>query len=204
MKFLKFFLGKVLVGLLLLFAFSSCTDDIFSDLSVKESITLESKIFTINSGEAMHKSLAYDTLLDDKISIPLDSLLAKLGYALDDLLDYLEEMSIKTMYFRIVDTNVAKNFDFIDSAEIRFRTSINGSETKVAHFKPEKNNLTKKTYKTLEIDLSDITDFFRANDTIYVRIYGKVDQTAIPDSVPKIDVEYGGVLGIVLRALKNQ
>lgn len=111
-KYLLFLtMGLALLG-------TSC-EDVLKALTVKEEISIPPMSFII---ERLQKDAALDILMDETFLLPVDSVMATLDYSHTNLLDYLDNMKVKNMFFQLVDTSDVSTFDFIDSARLTFST----------------------------------------------------------------------------------
>lgn len=195
--FLNQIIMKKTVSFLLLglaFAFVSC-DDVVDSVDVKEDVSMPPMEFTVE--REGQKDGDPDTLMDEKMLLNLDSVLAAIDYGSMDLVKSLNLMSVKRLFFQLKDTTYAKSFDFIDNARLTFSTPNTAEET-IAHLMP-KSERPAKTYLELYIDASDVTKYMLSKDSVRVRIYGNIDMDAIPAEISELDVEVGGLMGMELK-----
>lgn len=191
-KSMKKSVSFLLLGLA--FLAMSC-NDVVDSVDVKQDVSMPPMDFTVERDQ--QKAEGPDTLMDEKILLNLDSVLAAIDYGSFDLVKCLNLMAVRSLFFELKDTTYTKNFDFIDSARLTFATDNLPEET-IAHLTP-KAERPAKSVLGLFIDASDVTKFMRTKDSVRVRIYGSVDMDAVPTEVSEVNVLVGGVMGMELK-----
>lgn len=180
------------LGLVLLC--TSC-EDVLETLTVREDISIPAMHFIID--RLQQKDAGPDTLMDETFLLPLDSVLSALDYASDDLMEYLDNMQVKNVFFQLVDTANIHTFDFIDSARLTFSTP-SVPEVTVAHVVAHKNR-GPQSVLDLSLDLTDVTRIIKSKDSIRARIYGHVNLDSLPASVENVEIIVGGMMGMELK-----
>lgn len=173
---------------------TSC-EDVLNALTVKEDISFPPMSFIVD--RLQQKDAGPDTLMDETFLLPLDSILVALNYSSGDLIEYLDNMKVKHVFFELVDTLNANTFNFIDSARLTFSTpSI--PEFTVAHVVGHKSS-GPQSLLDFSLDLTDVTKIIKSKDSIRARIYGHVNMDSLPASVESVEVRVGGMMGMVMK-----
>ena len=173
---------------------TSC-EEVLDALTVKEDISIPPMSFIID--RLQQKAAGPDTLMDETFLLPLDSLLETLDYASADLVEYLDNMMVKNLFFQLVDTAGVNTFAFIDSARLTFSTP-EIPEVTVAHIASRESRAARSSID-LMLDLTDVTKLIKSKDSIRARIYGHVNLDSLPASVENVEVRVGGMMGMEMK-----